>query len=95
VILTLVLIPLLDVLVILEPVFLNLFNSPDLVTIWHWLRIPVTLVIPVAGFMYARSGKREWLGVVARVSYAVFVSLILWFAFDLALERAHMREMQS
>ena len=92
---TLVLIPIADLFVILEPVLLTSFKASDLVTIWHWLRIPVTLVIPAAGFMYARSRKREWLWVVAVVSFGVFVTLVLWFALDRAIERQHMREMQS
>ena len=59
---TLVFIPLIDLFVILEPVLLNLFKAPELVTVWHWLRIPVTLGIPVAGFMYALSRNANGCG---------------------------------
>ena len=79
----LVFIPLLDVFVILEPVIMSSFGS-DQVTFWHWVRIPVTLAIPAAGFMYSRTQKSVWLGVVAILSYGVFVSLILWAEWQIA-----------
>ena len=91
---TLVFIPVLDLFVIMEPVIVS-FIAPDLVTFWHWLRIPVTFMIPVAGFLYARSRRRDWLWVVAIVSYGVFVSLILWLALARAIERQHARELSQ
>ena len=78
----LVFIPVIDLLVILEP-FIWSSLAPELVKFWHWLRIPVMLGIPVAGWMYARSRKRIWLGVVAIVSYGVFVSLIVWAEWEI------------
>jgi hypothetical protein len=74
----LVLIPALDLFLVLEPPLLS-FVAPELVTFWHWLRIPLVLTIPVALFLYAKSRRRDWLWVLAIVSFGVFVSLVLWF----------------
>ena len=74
----LVFILLLDLFVVLEPVLWAVVAQRD-ATFWHWLRIPVTLIIPIAGFMYARSRRRDWLWVIAVVSFGVFLSFVLWF----------------
>jgi hypothetical protein len=73
----LVFIPLIDVLNVLEPLVLRL-AAPQQITIWHWLRIPLTLSIPVACFMYAKSRRRDWLWYLAIVSFGVFLSFVLW-----------------
>jgi hypothetical protein len=74
---TVVFIPIIDLFILLEPVFLT-FAIPELATVWHWLRIPVALIIPVAAFRYAASRRRDWLWVVAVVSMGVYVTFVLW-----------------
>jgi len=78
---SLVFVPMIDVFIVLEPLLLS-FIAPQLTTIWHWLRIPLVLSIPVAGFMYAKSRRRDWLWYLAIVSFGVFLSFVLWYARD-------------
>jgi hypothetical protein len=76
------LIPMADLYIVLEPPVSILLPQLGTVTFWHWLRIPVALSIPVAAFMYAYSRRRDWLWVVAIVSFGVFVSFVLWYSMD-------------
>ena len=71
-------IPLADLFMVLEPPIMW-FYFPELTTIWHLLRIPLVLAIPVAGFMYAKSRRPDWLWYLAIVSFGVYVSFVLWF----------------
>lgn len=75
------LIPAIDLFIVVEPPLMSVF-APQLFTFWHWLRIPLTLSIPAAGFMYAFSRRRDWLWVVGIVSFGVFLSFVLWYSMD-------------
>ena len=77
----LTLIPLMDLYIVLEPFFLRL-AIPELLTPWHWFRIPLTLTIPLAVFMYAKTRNRDWLLFLAVVSLGVFITLVLWWSVD-------------
>lgn len=78
---SLFLIPLADLYIVVEPPLMTLLvPEGKMITFWHWLRIPVTLAIPVAAFMYAYSRGREWLWIVAIVSFSVFLTFVLWYS---------------
>lgn len=77
-------IPLHDLVIVLGPIVLTVFREPA--TFWDWLRMPVTLLIPLAGFMYAWSRRRDWLWGIAIASFLVFLSLVLSYSHPRTLE---------